>query len=116
MVCLFVRHSLAVNWRQRQEWQAGSEVSAYPTLAESDVPPSLPHRAETATTHAAQHLLVAIAFHLTARRNARTEDIFFFFPKQAAYFTSETVTAEWEAEMRKYEHISHLGIDCKVAA
>lgn len=54
-------------------WKAtasgGSEVVAYPTFAESDVPPSLPHRAETAATHAAQHLLVSISLHLRNEKN-----------------------------------------------
>lgn len=45
----------------------GRQVSAYPTLAESDVPPSLPHRAETATTHAAQNLLISLSLHLRHR-------------------------------------------------
>lgn len=50
-------------------------ASAYPALAESDVPPSLPHRAETATTHAAQNLLISFTLHLRHRdmrdKNAR---------------------------------------------
>lgn len=45
-------------------WSGGSKVSAYPTLAESDVPPSLPHRAETTAAHAAQNFLVPISLHL----------------------------------------------------
>lgn len=44
-----------------------SEVGAYPTLAESDVPPPLPHRAETTATHAAQSLLIAVSLHLSHR-------------------------------------------------
>lgn len=55
-----------------QMWQSwplrkGRQASAYPTLAESDVPPSLPHRAETATTHAAQNLLISLSLHLRHR-------------------------------------------------
>lgn len=56
--------TLALVERKSQWSQVGSEVSAYPTLAESDVPPSLPHRAETAATHAAQNFLVPISLHL----------------------------------------------------
>lgn len=44
-----------------------SGVSTYPTLAESDVPPSLPHGAEAAAAHAAQDLLVAVSLHLRGR-------------------------------------------------
>lgn len=52
---------------QRWPLRRGRQASAYPTLAESDVPPSLPHRAETATTHAAQNLLISLSLHLRHR-------------------------------------------------
>lgn len=52
---------------QRWPLRRGRRASAYPTLAESDVPPSLPHRAETATTHAAQNLLISLSLHLRHR-------------------------------------------------
>lgn len=47
------------------------QAGAYPTLAESDVPPSLPHRAETAAAHAAQNLLISISLHLSDMRDMR---------------------------------------------
>lgn len=53
------------------------ESGSYPTLAESDVPPPLPHRAEAAAAHAAQNLLVSISLHLSQRQEDReTERIF----------------------------------------
>lgn len=47
------------------------ESGPYPALAESDVPPSLPHRAEAAAAHAAQNLLVAVSLHLSDTRKGR---------------------------------------------
>lgn len=49
----------------------GSRSGAYPALAESDVPPSLPHGAETAAAHAAQNLLISVSLHLSDMRDMR---------------------------------------------
>lgn len=48
-----------------------AESGPYPALAESDVPPSLPHRAEAAAAHATQNLLVAVSLHLSDTRKER---------------------------------------------
>lgn len=66
-----------------REGCGGSEVSAYPALAESDIPPSLPHRAEAAATHAAQDLLVSIPFHLGG------EEMHVLVSRNAAHFASQ---------------------------
>lgn len=106
-----------------QRGQGPSGVSAYPALAESDVPPSLPHRAETTAAHATENLLVPVSLHLETRdmREKWAEGGLrrgCCYPKNAARFTSEThwiITLEREPDISRYKHISHPNIAWNVA-
>lgn len=93
-----------------REGCGGSEVSAYPALAESDIPPSLPHRAEAAATHAAQDLLVSIPFHLGG------EEMHVLLSRNAAHLASQRHWAVIvEPEISRYKHISHPSVAWNVA-
>lgn len=64
------------------------EGSTYPTLAQSDVPPPLPHRAETTAAHAAQNLLISISLHLRDR-DMRQRTL--LSPKAGQFFFRDTL-------------------------